>query len=119
MAKRIIIATILGIICGFICFFFASSSGPMPLAIGISIILSRTLLGFGIGISCFKWSWWLHGIIMGIIFSLPMAFGALNGGNPNPEFNAQMIFWSSIVMGVIYGLVIELVTSVIFKAKAA
>jgi len=113
MAKRITIATIMGIVCGFICFFLAGSNGSMPAGIGISIILSRTLLGFGIGISSFKISWWLHGIIMGIIFSLPMAFSTLASGAPD----VSMIFVGTIIMGIIYGFLIELVTSVLFKAK--
>ena len=112
--KRIIIATIMGAICGIICWKMASSNGELPAAIAASIFFSRVLLGFGIGISAWKMSWWLHGIIMGVIFSIPGAFGGL----ASPE-QAVFIFVGTIGMGVIYGVVIELVTTVLFKAKQA
>ena len=36
----------------------------------------------------------------------------------NPDFSLSMMFISTIVMGMIYGLLIEVITSVLFKAKA-
>jgi len=45
-----------------------------------------------------------------------MAFGAMLAPE-NPDYNHQMIFISSLVMGVIYGFLIELITSVVFKAR--
>lgn len=60
--------------------------------------------------------WALHGIIMGLIFGLPAAFGTLLAPE-NPEFSKEMMFTSTIVMGIIYGFLIELITSLIFKAK--
>ena len=49
--KRLIIATIFGIISGFICFFLASSGGnQLGLMLTINIILGRTLIGVAIGI---------------------------------------------------------------------
>jgi hypothetical protein len=110
--RRIIIATVLGIISGFVCASLASSNGanPLPWALTVSIILGRTLLGFGIGISNWKMAWWLHGIVMGVVFSLPMAFSVLIS-------SPFAIFIATIAMGVVYGVLIELVTSVIFKAK--
>jgi K+-transporting ATPase c subunit len=53
---------------------------------------------------------------MGAIFSLPAAFGAMLGPE-NPEFSHTMLFVSTVVMGIIYGFLIELITSVLFKAK--
>ena len=116
LAKRIIIATILGAICGIVCWQLASRSSEeaFALSLTLTIILGRTLIGFGIGISAWKMKWWLHGIIMGIIFSIPSAFGAMM----NQE-KAFFIFIGTIVMGIIYGFFIELITSVIFKAKQA
>jgi hypothetical protein len=60
--------------------------------------------------------WSLNGILMGLIFSLPAGFGAMLGPK-NPEFSHTMMFVSTIVMGMIYGLLIELLTTVVFKAK--
>jgi hypothetical protein len=115
--KRLLIATFLGLLFGFVCYGFASS-GPNEIStvLAINIILGRTLIGFGIGISRFSFKHWsLHGILMGLIFSLPAGFGAMLAPE-NPEFNHMMMFVSTIVMGMIYGFLIELLTTVVFKA---
>lgn len=116
--KRLIIATILGVVFGFVCYGMASSGqNEIPQILAVNIVLGRTLIGFGIGISRFSFKHWsLHGIIMGLIFSLPAAFGAMLGPE-NPEFSHTILFVSTVVMGIIYGFLIELITSVLFKAK--
>jgi hypothetical protein len=116
--KRLIISTLLGLVFGFVCFGFASSGqNEISTPLALNIILSRMLIGIAIGISGFACKHWsLHGIIMGFVFSLPMAFGAMLGPE-DPKFDHTMIFISSLVMGVIYGFLIELITSVLFKAK--
>ena len=73
--KRVLIATIFGLIFGFICWGLASSGGGTAWYLALSIIVSRTILGFAIGLSAWRLGWWLHGILMGAIFSLPMALG--------------------------------------------
>jgi len=83
-------------------------SQPMTLGLKLSILFSRGITGFMIGISALKLKWWSHGIILGAIGSIPMAFPVMD------DFN---IFIATFVMGIIYGLVIELVTSILFKAK--
>jgi hypothetical protein len=116
--KRLIISTLLGVVFGFVCFGFASS-GPNEVSayLALNIILSRTLIGVAIGISRFTCKHWaLHGMIMGFIFSLPMAFGAMLAPE-NPGYDNKMIFVSSLVMGVIYGFLIELITTVVFRAR--
>jgi hypothetical protein len=116
--KRIIIATLSGILFGFVCLTLASS-GPekLPLPIALQIISSRTLIGFAIGISCISLKHWtIHGLVMGLLFSLPLAFSGLMAANP--DFSKASMLISTIVLGMIYGLLIELITSVIFKAKA-
>lgn len=117
-AKRTTIATLSGVLFGFVCFGLASS-GPAELAwpIAFQIILSRTLIGFAIGISSLRLRHWsIHGLVMGIIFSLPLAFSGLMAPE-NPEYSKTSIFISTIVLGMVYGLLIELITSVLFKAK--
>lgn len=111
--KRLLIATIFGVISGFICWILASSEGPTPWFFALSTILSRTLIGFAIGISVLKIKWWLHGIIMGLIFSIPMALQGFYV--PGKE---AFIFLGTIIMGIIYGFFIELFTTVVFKAGA-
>jgi len=111
--RRLLIATIFGVISGLICWRLSSSGGPQPWFFALSTILARTLIGFAIGISILKMKWWLHGIIMGFIFSLPMAFQGFYV--PGKE---MFIFLGTIVMGIIYGFFIELFTTVVFKAGA-
>jgi hypothetical protein len=117
--KRIIIATLSGVLFGFVCYALASSGpGELALPITLQIIASRTLIGFAIGISCISLRHWsIHGLVMGIIFSLPLAFSGLMAPD-NPEFSKAAMLISTIVMGMIYGLLIEVITSLLFKAKA-
>jgi hypothetical protein len=117
-AKRLIISTLLGIVFGFVCYGFAASGEyEIPIFLAVNIILGRTLIGVAIGISRFTLKHWsLHGIIMGFIFSLPAGFGAMLGPE-NPEFSHTMLLVSTIVMGMVYGFLIELITTVVFKAR--
>ena len=116
--KRLIIATLFGVMFGLVCYGFASSGEyEISIALALNIILGRTLIGIAIGISSFSLKHWsLHGIVMGLIFGLPAAFGAMLGPD-NPEFSQTMMFVSTIIMGIIYGFLIEFFTSVLFKAK--
>ncbi len=114
MGKRITIATIFGLTCGVICVMLATSNAPLPWAIKLQILASRTLIGFAIGISALKIKWWLHGPLMGLIFSLPMAFSGMMAVGYSPVWMVS----ATIIMGIIYGLIIELFTTVVFKAKA-
>jgi len=65
-------------------------------------------MGFTIGVSALRLGWWLHGIVIGIIASIPMAFSVLDKTD---------ILISTIIMGLIYGFLTELITSILFKAK--
>ncbi len=116
--KRLIIATLSGLLFGFVCYSFASSGeNEVGFWLALTIIAGRTLMGFGIGISRFPMkNWAIHGIVMGFIFSLPAAFGTMMGPEV-PGFDPQMIAISTVVMGMIYGFLIELITSIFFKAK--
>lgn len=107
--KRVLIATICGFIFGIVCMLFASS-GPEPVGASIkwTIIFSRGLMGFTIGISALRMSWWLHGAFIGIIASIPMAI---------PLLDRPGIMVATVVMGIIYGVLTELITSLVFKEK--
>lgn len=116
--KRLIIATSLGLLFGFVCYFMASSGGnEIPKMLAISIILGRTLIGFAIGISQFSMKHWaIHGLVMGLLFSLPAGFGAMLAPE-NPDFSQNMMFIATVGMGMIYGFLIEFITSVLFRAR--
>lgn len=116
--KRLAIATLSGLLFGFVCYNFASS-GPeaLPYPIAAQIISSRLMIGFAIGLSRFNFGHWaIHGIVLGTLFSLPLAFSGLMAPE-TPEFSHLSMFIATIVMGAIYGLLIEVITSVLFKAK--
>jgi hypothetical protein len=66
-------------------------------------------MGFMIGISALKMHWWLHGIVLGFVSSVPMAIAVI------PQMN---IFVGTFVMGMIYGFLTELITTKLFKADA-
>ena len=120
MKKRIIVATICGLLCGVFCIVADIEAGlaknvaeqlPYP-AIG-EILCNRTLIGFAIGISCLTIGHWaVHGVVMGFLFSTPLAFSCLL----TPQYPVKL-FILTLVFGVIYGVFIETVTSVIFKAR--
>ena len=117
-SKRTIITTLSGVLFGFVCFGIASSGhSELDLPVALQIIASRTLIGFGIGISCLSMGHWsIHGLIMGTIFSFPLAFSGLMASE-SPEYSKVGMFIWTIVMGMIYGLLIEVITSLLFKAK--
>ncbi len=106
--KRVLIATLCGFIFGIICMLLASSNGEITLLERWMIIIGRTFLGFTIGISALRLVWWQHGLVLGFITSIPMAL---------PMLDNIVIMISTLVMGLIYGFLTELVTSVLFKAK--
>jgi len=116
--KRIIVATLSGVLFGFVCFGLASSApGELAWPVALQIIVSRALIGFAIGISCISLGHWsLHGLVMGTIFSLPLAFSGLMAPE-SPEYSKAGMFIWTIVFGMLYGLLIEVITSLFFKAK--
>jgi hypothetical protein len=112
-AKRVAIATILGVVFGFVCMYLATANPnatePVTTAMKWTIVVSRGLIGFMIGISALNLKWYLHGILLGAIGSIPMAAATMD---------RPMIALSSGLMGIVYGFLIELITSVLFKAKS-
>ncbi len=110
---RLLVTTVLGFVFGVICWLLTSSGQPqMPASMAWSVIFSRALLGFVIGISAWKINYMLHGIILGFIVSIPMALGSL-------AFQGFKIFLGTLIMGMIYGFLIELITHLIIKEKGA
>lgn len=108
---KVVVATILGFIAGIVCFLLSRSGGePIAPAIVWSIILGRTLIGFTIGISSWRINYLIHGILIGLIVSLPMA---LAGGAMKGSF----VFWGTLIMGGVYGFFIALITNLIVKEK--
>lgn len=110
-SKRVLLATLFGLIFGIVCMLLASAkpdSPPMAANIKLNLVMSRMLTGFMIGISALRLKWYLHGIILGAIGSIPMAVATISD---------PTIAVSSVVMGIVYGILIELLTSIVFKSK--
>ncbi len=115
--KRLIIATLLGVVSGFVCYTLASNGQEIAFLMAVSMIISRTLIGFAIGISRLKMGHWaIHGAIMGLIFSLPGGF-AVMATPANPDFGPVTMFFMTVIMGMFYGVMIEFITSVVFKIR--
>ena len=109
--KRVLIATASGFVFGLICMSLAASNPEagmeLTASIKMNIVLSRAMMGFMIGISAIKLQWWWHGIVLGLISSIPMAVSV---------FPQMDIFTGTFVMGIIYGFLTELITTKLFKA---
>ena len=120
MNKRVVIATALGLVFGVLNWFLAAFAAPKPLPrSGIAtIILGRAVLGFVIGNSAWRMSWWLHGLLLGFIVSLPAAFAVRLMSTPlgmSPDVATVLV----LVLGLVIGFLIELLTSVVFRARLA
>jgi len=101
--KRLIVATISGLAFGFVCYSLAASgTNNLSDPVSLEIIISRTLMGFAIGISSLKLSHWsVHGIVMGLIFSLPLAISGMLAPESS-QFTKEMVLVSTTMMGIIY-----------------
>lgn len=75
----------------------------------ISSIGNRILIGFVIGISAWRIHYLLHGALMGLIVTLSISIGIL--------LDNVAGFLMFVVAGLIYGFLIELFATKIFRAK--
>lgn len=119
MDRRVIIATCSGLLFGFICVgLSALSPAAEALAwpIAVQLVLSRTLIGFAIGISRLTLGHWArHGLFMGLCFSLPLAFSGLMAPE-NLDYSKAGMFAATCILGMVYGLLTEVITTAVFKA---
>jgi hypothetical protein len=118
--RRVLIATSLGLVFGVLNWLvgISTTAKPLPRSFIAAIILGRAVLGFVIGISCWKIRWWWHGVLLGFIVSLPAAFAMRLMSTPfttSPDVSTVL----GLVVGMVIGFLIELFTSVVFKAKSA
>lgn len=117
---RLLVCTLGGLISGLVCYSFAAS-GPavLPMPVIAQIIASRTLIGVAIGLSRFSFGHWaVHGVVLGALFSLPLAFSGLMAPE-NPQFSASTMFITTIIMGTIYGFLIELLAFAVEKIRTS
>jgi hypothetical protein len=111
--RRLAISTLFGFASGIICYL----GGKYGLQDDISatmffyILLNRALIGFVIGISLVRMHWALHGLIIGLIVGVPFTAGCLLGQGGLETAIA------GLVLGALYGLMIEFFTSVVLGAR--
>ncbi|MBL7113503.1 MAG: hypothetical protein ISS19_16315 [Bacteroidales bacterium] len=99
-----VLAAVICVIGGQIIFGFAG----VDAAILASSIANRILIGFVIGISGWKIQYLLHGAMLGFIISITVSIGFIGSNN--------LGFVLYTTAGILYGVMIELLSTKIFKA---
>ena len=112
--RRLIVAVAFGFVMGIMCYVGAmvSFGKTFDTPQVINIFLNRMLIGFVIGISVLKISWYLHGLLIGFIVGLPFLMTVIILGNTLPIIAAVFI------LNPIFGFTIEFFTSKVFKLNA-
>jgi hypothetical protein len=109
-----VVATASGFVTGVICYV----GGRFGLKDEIStimllyILVNRTLIGFVIGVSSLRLRWAVHGTLIGMIVGLPFTAGCIL-----EKDNVETAIAAFVLSGV-YGFLVELITSRVFKAKS-
>jgi len=113
-AKRLIVAVAFGFVTAIICVLLAVLALKQEYTVftTLYVLINRTLAGVIIGISAIRLGWFKHGALIGLIASLPMAAG----GMLYPD-NVVVVI-ATVILGVIYGIIIEFFTSVVFSAPS-
>ncbi|MEO0116803.1 MAG: hypothetical protein ABIK97_04575 [candidate division WOR-3 bacterium] len=109
-ATRVAFGTILGILFGVLTIKLIKTPMGIPQFFTYFVILSRAVMGFGIGASGLAIGWFFNGALLGLIYSLP-AYPIFYNLSP---FGG---FWF-IATGIIYGIIIEIILTLILKIKS-
>ncbi len=112
--KRMVIATACGLVAGILCVSAGSALGLnlTPRSVGWAL-LNRTLLGFVIGISALRLHWAWHGCLMGLLVGSLFSYSAW-------MFEGPVWLVAGLLAGsIVFGLLIELFTTVVFKQPQA
>ena len=110
--RRLFIATIFGYVAGIICYLggkYGLKDDISP-AMLLYILVNRAWIGFAIGMSPFRMHWAPHGLLVGLVAGLPFTVGCLL-----EESNVETAV-AALILGALYGLMIEFFTSVVFRA---
>ena len=108
LAKRMIIASILGAVCGVICLMLGHFAAKAEFTVVFIAggMFNRTLMGFVIGMTSFRLTPFVRGPILGLLMSVGPAIAM-------PMENAIPY----CVAGTVYGFLIDVLTSKAFKAN--
>jgi hypothetical protein len=106
------ITTIWGVIFGIVCMLLLKyGTGVSFWPIGVSSLIHHSVMGFTIGVSSLKIHWAPHGILWGFLFGIFLVVGWWGGpGCPKG-------FWVPLGFVVLWGFLIELISTVGFKLK--
>lgn len=105
--KRVLACTLFGIIAGILCWLGMQYMGKAPpealkTPFILGIILNRAFIGFTLGISGWRTNWAFHGVVIGLVGSLPLSVYAL--GSPNGLTGFLLLE----LAGGVWGFLIEL-----------
>ena len=107
--RRVMMTTVWGAIFGIICMLIQKYGARVSLwPIGISILIHHSVMGFTIGVSSLRIHWAPHGILWGFLLGIFFVTALL--GTP-------VGFWGPLGVLMLWGFLIELITTVGFKLK--
>ncbi len=111
--KRLVVCIIGGLVAAGVCIVGMKSGGNVNLTttVLISTIGNRILIGFVIGISSWRIHYLVHGALIGLIVTLSASVIIL------PQNIKGFVMYT--FAGIVYGLLIELFATKVFKAKMA
>jgi hypothetical protein len=124
-AVRIAFGTVMGIVFGVFVVKLLDRvgvgdfGGRLTFAGRMWVLLSEAVLGFGIAISGIRLPWFLHGGLLGLVFSIPMSVWMLRVygiAAPSAPY-ATRVFFLMLVLGIAFGMLVELVLSIVLKAR--
>lgn len=110
--KRVMVCLLGGVISAVVCFIGRQIIFDFPPVLWehlAATVANRLLLGFVIGISCWRINHLLHGAVLGFILSLSVSIGFL------PE--DVLPFFLYTTAGILYGIMIEWLSTNVFKAS--
>jgi len=107
--RRVLITTLLGTACGLSSWAICARGMGLEVAssFGALLVLMNALMGFTIGISSLRIHWMAHGVVIGALFGVVLALFTHSQG---------LGFWWPLILGPVYGFVVELCATVFFRA---
>ncbi len=106
---RVVTTTLLGVAFGIICMLLSKSTAEVDYwPLGVSFLLHHTVLGLVIGVSSLKMNWAAHGTFWGAAFGLFLAISLVGTGT-------DLEPWLVFLMVVVWGFLIETLTTKLFK----
>jgi hypothetical protein len=110
-SRRILLATGLGAIFGFQSWRLAEYGFAVSIpSYGLAwVLLSHVFLGLSVGATAGFTRWWKRGLLLGLVFSIPSAFGALALGLKWVPYGV-----AAITGGLVVGLLIALIADALF-----